>query len=88
MNYNQMMPTRYTLDMDLKTEVTPECLEDSTKKKEATKVGLGLKGERIWIPPYHVEYIECCSLKAFANCCVFQLIGCTCGLISWENCPG
>ncbi|GMH40918.1 hypothetical protein BSKO_08822 [Bryopsis sp. KO-2023] len=36
-NYNQLMPTRYTLDMDLKTEVTPESLENSTAKKEARK---------------------------------------------------
>jgi large subunit ribosomal protein L27e len=36
------MPTRYTLDVDLKQTVTPDVLENSTKKvaarKEAKKV--------------------------------------------------
>ncbi len=33
-----MMPTRYTLDVDLKNLVTPEALESATKKVEARKV--------------------------------------------------
>lgn len=41
-NYNHLMPTRYTLDVDLKATVTPDVLENSTKKvaarKEAKKV--------------------------------------------------
>ena len=37
-NYNHMMPTRYTLDVDLKTVVSSEALENSTKKVEAKKV--------------------------------------------------
>jgi hypothetical protein len=44
-NYNHMMPTRYTLDLDLKDVVTPEALENSTKKVEARKVR-GLTEER------------------------------------------
>lgn len=32
------MPTRYTLDVDLKNLVTPEALESATKKVEARKV--------------------------------------------------
>merc|ERR1711874_61107 len=36
-NYNHLMPTRYTLDVDLKSEVTPDCLENATKKKAALK---------------------------------------------------
>ena len=41
-NYNHLMPTRYTLDVDLKATVTPDALENATKKtaarKEAKKV--------------------------------------------------
>lgn len=41
-NYNHLMPTRYTLEVDLKATVTPDVLENSTKKvaarKEAKKV--------------------------------------------------
>lgn len=36
-NYNHLMPTRYTLDVDFKG-VTGEVLENSTKKVEANKV--------------------------------------------------
>ena len=38
-NYNHMMPTRYTLDLDLKN-VGPDVLENTTKKVEARKVGV------------------------------------------------
>ena len=37
MNYNHIMPTRYTLDVDLKF-VSPDVLEDATKKVETKKV--------------------------------------------------
>ncbi len=37
-NYNHLMPTRYTLDVDLKGVVGPESLENSSKKTEARKV--------------------------------------------------
>ena len=30
-NYNHLMPTRYTLDVDLKATVTPDALENATK---------------------------------------------------------
>lgn len=36
-NYNHLMPTRYTLDADFKN-VTNDVLENSTKKVEARKV--------------------------------------------------
>ena len=36
-NYNHIMPTRYTLDVDFKTSVTSDVLENSTKKVEAQK---------------------------------------------------
>ena len=36
-NYNHIMPTRYTLDVDLKF-VSPDVLEDATKKVETKKV--------------------------------------------------
>eukprot|EP00898_Chlorokybus_atmophyticus_P001619 jgi/Chlat1/2458/Chrsp171S02343 len=36
-NYNHIMPTRYTLDVDLKTIVTPDCLENATKRVSAKK---------------------------------------------------
>lgn len=36
-NYTHLMPTRYTLDVDLKGVVAPESLENSTKRKQANK---------------------------------------------------
>jgi large subunit ribosomal protein L27e len=30
-----MMPTRYTLEVDLKDVVTRECIDNSTKRKES-----------------------------------------------------
>jgi large subunit ribosomal protein L27e len=36
-NYNHIMPTRYTLDVDLKGVVTPETTDDSSKKTDANK---------------------------------------------------
>jgi len=36
-NYNHIMPTRYTLDVDFKTSVSPDVLENSTKKVEVQK---------------------------------------------------
>ena len=39
-NYQHMMPTRYTLDVDLKAAVTQDVLDNSTKKQEARKVRL------------------------------------------------
>lgn len=41
-NYNHMMPTRYTLDIDMKTFVSAEATESSTKKIEARKVRYAL----------------------------------------------
>ena len=37
-NYNHIMPTRYTLDVDFKTSVSNDVLENSTKKVEVQKV--------------------------------------------------
>ena len=34
-NYNHLMPTRYTLDVDLKATVTPGVLENATKEVAA-----------------------------------------------------
>lgn len=36
-NYNHIMPTRYTLDVDLKDVVTPDCLQSRDKKVTAAK---------------------------------------------------
>eukprot|EP00798_Chlamydomonas_sp_ICE-L_P009650 gene9650-7566_t len=36
-NYNHMMPTRYTMDVDFKSTIAPECYDNSTKKVEANK---------------------------------------------------
>lgn len=44
-NYNHMMPTRYTLDVDLKGVVSGEVVDDSSKKTDANKVGRGREGE-------------------------------------------
>ena len=40
-NYQHLMPTRYTLEVDMKNLVTTEAVENSTKRKEARKVGSG-----------------------------------------------
>lgn len=37
-NYQHIMPTRYTLDTDLKGLVTTEAVENSSKRSEACKV--------------------------------------------------
>ena len=37
-NYQHLMPTRYTLEADLKGVVTAEAQENPTKKKESRKV--------------------------------------------------
>lgn len=39
-NYQHIMPTRYTLDVDLKSVVTQEAVENSSKRTEARKVSL------------------------------------------------
>jgi large subunit ribosomal protein L27e len=36
-NYQHLMPTRYTLDVDLKDVVSPESLQSRDKKVTATK---------------------------------------------------
>ena len=38
MNYQHMMPTRYTLDVDLKSIVTVDVVDNSTKRKEVRLV--------------------------------------------------
>lgn len=45
-NYQHMMPTRYTLEVDLKGVVTPDCLENSTKRAEAGKEAKKLLEEK------------------------------------------
>ena len=37
-NYNHIMPTRYTLDVDFKASVSGDVLENRTKKIEVQKV--------------------------------------------------
>lgn len=39
-NYQHIMPTRYTLDVDLKSIVTQEAVENSSKRTEARKVSV------------------------------------------------
>ena len=45
-NYNHLMPTRYTLDVDLKATVTPDALENATKKVAARKEAKKILEER------------------------------------------
>ncbi|KAI5059565.1 hypothetical protein GOP47_0025884 [Adiantum capillus-veneris] len=45
-NYNHIMPTRYTLDVDLKNVVTTEKLDSKTKRVETRKETKGLFEER------------------------------------------
>merc|ERR1711981_99884 len=35
-NYNHLMPTRYSLDVDLKASITPDVVENATKRKNAS----------------------------------------------------
>merc|ERR1739848_765714 len=35
-NYNHLMPTRYSLDVDLKSTVTPDVVDNATKRKGAS----------------------------------------------------
>ena len=37
-NYNHVMPTRYSFDLDVKSIVTNEVANDPAKRKQATKV--------------------------------------------------
>lgn len=39
-NYQHMMPTRYTLDVDLKSIVTVDVVDNSTKRKEVRLVSM------------------------------------------------
>ncbi|PSC75829.1 MORN repeat family [Micractinium conductrix] len=41
-NYQHLMPTRYTLEVELKGVVTAECVDNSTKKEEANKAAKAL----------------------------------------------
>merc|ERR1712199_48060 len=34
-NYNHLMPTRYSLDVDLKSSITPDVIDNATKRKSA-----------------------------------------------------
>jgi large subunit ribosomal protein L27e len=36
-NYNHVMPTRYALDLDLRSVVTPDVVDEASAKKEARK---------------------------------------------------
>ncbi|GAB4818179.1 hypothetical protein N2152v2_005225 [Parachlorella kessleri] len=45
-NYQHMMPTRYTLDVELKGVVSADVLDNSTKKEEARKAAKGLFEEK------------------------------------------
>ena len=45
-NYQHMMPTRYTLDVDLKNVVTPDVVDNSSKKVEAKKEAKKLLEEK------------------------------------------
>jgi len=45
-NYNHIMPTRYTLDLDLKTAVTGDATESTDKRVGAAKEAKKLLEER------------------------------------------
>ncbi|KAK9810065.1 hypothetical protein WJX72_004189 [[Myrmecia] bisecta] len=45
-NYQHLMPTRYTLDVDLKSLVNTEVVENSTKRTEARKEAKKLMEEK------------------------------------------
>jgi Ribosomal L27e protein family len=57
-NYQHMMPTRYTLDVDLKSVVSADSVDNSSKRKEASKVtfmSLGLS--------HHLAELPVCPWK-------------------------
>ncbi len=45
-NYQHIMPTRYTLEVELKGVVTADCIDNSTKKVEANKEAKALLEEK------------------------------------------
>lgn len=45
-NYQHMMPTRYTLEVDLKTVVTSDVVDNASKKVEAKKEAKKLLEEK------------------------------------------
>lgn len=45
-NYQHLMPTRYTLEVDLKNVVGLDCVDNSTKKVEANKAAKALLEEK------------------------------------------
>ena len=45
-NYNHLMPTRYTIDVDLKSVVTSDVMENSSKRTEACKASKKALEER------------------------------------------
>ena len=45
-NYNHPMPTRYTIDVDLKSVVTSDVMENSSKRTEACKASKKALEER------------------------------------------
>ncbi|KAI3428808.1 hypothetical protein D9Q98_007625 [Chlorella vulgaris] len=45
-NYQHIMPTRYTLEVELKGVVTADCIDNSTKKEEANKAAKALLEEK------------------------------------------
>lgn len=50
-NYQHIMPTRYTLEVELKGVVTADCIDNSTKKEEANKAAKALLEEKFkrWV---------------------------------------
>merc|ERR1712129_658463 len=45
-NYNHLMPTRYSLEVDLKSQVTSDVIDNPTKKKTALKESKKLLEDR------------------------------------------
>lgn len=45
-NYTHVMPTRYTLDVDLKTAVGPDATESAAKRADARKAAKELLEEK------------------------------------------
>ena len=63
-NYQHMMPTRYTLDLDLKTAVPTDATETSEKRKTARQVKMAARRAAccfgFWSPP-------CCDVTVLVQ---------------------
>lgn len=75
MNYQHLMPTRYTLDVELKGVVSADVLDNSTKKEEARKarpLQLPAYLARAWPSLVLLEAVHVCQSSVCVLCQVLH----------------